>query len=72
MRSFDANTGAGRTSPALGGLYDVRQSAAIVDRNLMGVACVDIGCWPSKSLRASAHADHAAQCGGDYPIVSAS
>ncbi|MBB3910917.1 hypothetical protein EO081_07830 [Sphingomonas desiccabilis] len=72
MHSFDANIGAGHTSPALGRLHDVRQSAAIVHRSLMGVACVNIGCRPSKALRASAHADHAAQRGGDYPIVSAS
>ena len=68
MPAFDAIVIGGGT----GGAYLAERLArhgmntALIERNLVGGTCVNVGCTPTKTLVASAYAAHMARRGGDY------
>ncbi|MGY8680677.1 FAD-containing oxidoreductase [Bradyrhizobium sp. UFLA05-153] len=60
---FDAIViGAGQAGPPLAGrLSSSGMRVAVIERKLIGGTCVNIGCTPTKTLVASAHAAHVAR-----------
>jgi pyruvate/2-oxoglutarate dehydrogenase complex dihydrolipoamide dehydrogenase (E3) component len=70
-RSFDAIIiGAGQAGPSLAGrLTQAGWNVAVIERNLFGGTCVNVGCTPTKALVATAHAAHLARRGGDFGVV---
>ena len=59
--------GAGQAGPALCARLDREGlKTAMIERKLMGGTCVNVGCIPTKTLVASAHAVHTARRGGEY------
>ena len=59
--------GAGQAGPALCARLDKEGlKTAIVERKLLGGTCVNVGCIPTKTLVASAHAIHLARRGGEF------
>jgi pyruvate/2-oxoglutarate dehydrogenase complex dihydrolipoamide dehydrogenase (E3) component len=63
--------GAGQAGPALcARLAKEGLKTAIVERKLLGGTCVNVGCIPTKTLVASAHAIHMARRGGDYGFAA--
>ena len=59
--------GAGQAGPALAARLDREGlKTAMVERKLLGGTCVNVGCIPTKTLVASAHAIHMARRGGEY------
>ena len=72
MERFDAIViGAGQAGPALCARLD-REGlrTALIERNLLGGTCVNVGCTPTKTLVASAHAIHMARRGGEYGFTA--
>jgi pyruvate/2-oxoglutarate dehydrogenase complex dihydrolipoamide dehydrogenase (E3) component len=69
---FDAIViGAGQAGPALAGRLGAEGlKTAIVERKLLGGTCVNVGCIPTKTLVASAHAVHTARRGGEYGFTT--
>lgn len=70
---FDAIViGAGQAGPALCGRLD-REGlrTALIERKLLGGTCVNVGCIPTKTLVASAHAVHMARRGAEYGFTAA-
>ena len=69
---FDAIViGAGQAGPALAGRLGAEGlKTAIIERKLMGGTCVNVGCIPTKTLVASAHAVHTARRGGEYGFTA--
>ena len=69
---FDAIViGAGQAGPALCARLDREGlKTAIVERKLLGGTCVNVGCIPTKTLVASAHAVHMARRGGEYGFAA--
>lgn len=65
---FDAIViGAGQAAPALCARLDKEGlKTALVERQLVGGTCVNVGCTPTKTLVASARAVHVARRGADY------
>lgn len=68
IESYDAIVvGAGQAGPALAARLDAEGlKTAIIERKLIGGTCVNVGCIPTKTLVASAHAVHTARRGGEY------
>lgn len=68
QESFDAIViGAGQAGPAIAarcGAAGMR--VALVERHLLGGTCVNSGCYPTKTLIASARAMHVARRGADF------
>lgn len=63
--------GAGQAGPALAARLGAEGlKTAIVERKLMGGTCVNVGCVPTKTLVASAHAIHTARRGNDYGFTT--
>jgi pyruvate/2-oxoglutarate dehydrogenase complex dihydrolipoamide dehydrogenase (E3) component len=63
--------GAGQAGPALAGRLGAEGlRTAIIERKLMGGTCVNVGCIPTKTLVASAHAVHTARRGGEYGFTA--
>ncbi len=71
MDSYDAIIiGTGQAGPSLAGrLHAEGMRVAIVERNLVGGTCVNVGCIPTKALVASARAAHMARRGADFGVV---
>ncbi len=71
MKTFDAIViGAGQAGPPLAGrLTGAGQTVALVERNLVGGTCVNVGCTPTKTQVASAYAAHLARRAADYGVV---
>jgi pyruvate/2-oxoglutarate dehydrogenase complex dihydrolipoamide dehydrogenase (E3) component len=71
MKRFDAIViGAGQAGPPLAGrLTDAGQTVAVIERKLLGGTCVNVGCMPTKTQVASAHAAHVARRAADYGVV---
>jgi pyruvate/2-oxoglutarate dehydrogenase complex dihydrolipoamide dehydrogenase (E3) component len=70
-RSFDAIIiGAGQAGPFLAlRLGEAGMKVAIIERKLFGGTCVNVGCTPTKTLVASAHAAHLARRAAEFGIV---
>jgi pyruvate/2-oxoglutarate dehydrogenase complex dihydrolipoamide dehydrogenase (E3) component len=71
MEKFDAIiVGTGQAGPSLATRM-VREGmkTAIIERNLFGGTCVNVGCIPTKTLVASARAAHMARRGGDFGVT---
>ena len=68
IESYDAIVvGTGQAGPALAARLDAEGlKTAIIERKLIGGTCVNVGCIPTKTLVASAHAVHTARRGGEY------
>jgi pyruvate/2-oxoglutarate dehydrogenase complex dihydrolipoamide dehydrogenase (E3) component len=68
---FDAIViGAGQAGPSLARrLAEAGQRVAIIERNLFGGTCVNTGCFPTKTLIASARAAHVARRGATYGVA---
>jgi len=65
---FDAIVvGTGQAAPALCARLDSEGlKTALIERKLLGGTCVNVGCIPTKTLVASAHAVHMARRGAEY------
>jgi pyruvate/2-oxoglutarate dehydrogenase complex dihydrolipoamide dehydrogenase (E3) component len=65
---FDAICiGTGQAVPALAARLDKEGlKTAVIERQLLGGTCVNVGCIPTKTLVASARAIHTARRGADY------
>ncbi len=63
--------GAGQAGPALAARLGAEGlKTAIIERQLMGGTCVNVGCIPTKTLVASARAVHMARRGGEYGFTT--
>jgi pyruvate/2-oxoglutarate dehydrogenase complex dihydrolipoamide dehydrogenase (E3) component len=67
-RHFDAIViGTGQAGPSLAARFaSAGKSVAIIERDKFGGTCVNTGCWPTKTLIASAHAMHLARRGAEF------
>ena len=72
-RKFDAIViGTGQSGPALAArLTKQGLKTAVIERNLFGGTCVNVGCTPTKALVASARAAHMARRGADFGVTIA-
>ena len=62
--------GTGQAGPSLAvRLAQAGKKTAIIERQLFGGTCVNVGCVPSKTLIASARAAHVARHGADYGVM---
>ncbi len=70
-QKFDAIViGTGQSGPSLADrLSDEGMKVAVLERNLFGGTCVNVGCIPTKTLVASARAAHMARRGTDFGVV---
>ena len=68
IERFDAIAiGTGQAAPALCARLDKEGlKTALIERQLLGGTCVNVGCIPTKTLVASARAAHMARRGGEY------
>lgn len=68
QETFDAIViGAGQAGPALAARCgEAGMRVALVERHLLGGTCVNTGCYPTKSLVASARAMHLARRGAEF------
>ena len=63
--------GTGQAAPALCARLDQEGlKTVVIERKLVGGTCVNVGCIPTKTLIASAHAAHMARRGGEYGFTS--
>jgi pyruvate/2-oxoglutarate dehydrogenase complex dihydrolipoamide dehydrogenase (E3) component len=71
MKRFDAIIlGAGQAGPSLAGrLTAAGMTVALAERKFFGGTCVNTGCWPTKTLIASARAAYVARHGADYGVL---
>ncbi len=61
--------GTGQAGPSLAArLARASMQVAIVERDRFGGTCVNVGCTPTKTLVASAHAAHVARRGADFGV----
>ncbi len=61
--------GTGQAGPALAGrLNAAGMKVAIIERDLIGGSCVNVGCIPTKALVASARAAHMARRSADFGV----
>jgi pyruvate/2-oxoglutarate dehydrogenase complex dihydrolipoamide dehydrogenase (E3) component len=70
MKHFDAIViGAGQAGPSLARrLASAGRTVAIIERKLFGGTCVNTGCYPTKTLIASARVAHMAQRAAVYGV----
>ena len=62
--------GTGQSGPSLAvRLANAGRKTAIIERNLFGGTCVNVGCVPTKTLIASARAAHVARHGADFGVT---
>ncbi len=62
--------GNGQSGPSLAArLTKEGHKTAIIERNLFGGTCVNVGCIPTKTLVASARAAYMARRGADFGVV---
>ena len=62
--------GTGQAGPALvNRMNTAGMRAAIIERDLVGGTCVNVGCTPTKALVASARAAHVARRAADFGVV---
>jgi pyruvate/2-oxoglutarate dehydrogenase complex dihydrolipoamide dehydrogenase (E3) component len=72
-QNFDAIViGTGQSGPALAArLTREGMKTAVIERQLFGGTCVNVGCVPTKALVASARAAHMARRGADFGVTIA-
>ncbi|HEY2454696.1 MAG TPA: mercuric reductase [Scandinavium sp.] len=72
MRHFDAVLiGAGQAAPALAVELAARgQHVALIEGNLFGGTCVNVGCTPTKTLRKSARVAHMLRRAAEFGVIS--
>jgi len=62
--------GTGQAGPSLAArMTREGMRVAIIERKLFGGTCVNVGCIPTKTLVASAHAAHVARRAADYGVA---
>ena len=62
--------GTGQAGPSLAvRLAGEGRKTAIIERKLFGGTCVNVGCIPTKTLIASAHAAHVVRRAADYGVA---
>ncbi len=62
--------GTGQSGPSLAvKLAGAGRKTAVIERKLFGGTCVNVGCIPSKTLIASAHAAHVARRAAEFGVV---
>src|ERR1700693_1776052 len=62
--------GTGQSGPSLSARFTAAgMTVAVVERKLFGGTCVNVGCIPTKTLIASAHAAHIARRASDFGVV---
>ncbi len=62
--------GTGQSGPALADRMNREgMRVAVIERNLIGGTCVNVGCIPTKTLVASARAAHMARRGADFGVM---
>ena len=68
QESFDAIViGAGQAGPSLAARCgEAGMRVALIERHLLGGTCVNTGCYPTKTLVASARAVHLARRGAEF------
>lgn len=71
MTNYDAIVIGGGTAGAYmaGRLAAAGQRTAIIERKLFGGTCVNVGCTPTKTLVASAHAEQLARRAAEYGVM---
>lgn len=63
--------GAGQAGPSLAAFFAYEgQKVAIAEGGLMGGSCVNYGCTPTKTMRASARVAYQARRGSEYGVVT--
>ncbi|SNY59640.1 mercuric reductase [Enterobacter sp. CC120223-11] len=72
MRHFDAILiGAGQAAPSLAvELAQRGQRLALIEGNLLGGTCVNVGCTPTKTLRKSARVAHMARRAAEFGVLT--
>src|ERR1700753_583188 len=67
---FDAIIiGVGQAAPPMAArLASAGMSVAIVERHLIGGTCLNVGCTPTKTMIASAHAAHLVRRAEDFGV----
>lgn len=70
-RKFDAIIiGTGQSGPSLAArMTHEGMKTAIIERKLFGGTCVNVGCIPTKTLVASAHAAYVARRGEEFGVM---
>ena len=70
IKTYDAIIiGTGQAGPSLANrLTQQKMKTAIIERNLFGGTCVNVGCIPTKTLVASARAAHVARRGAEFGV----
>ncbi len=64
--------GTGQAGPSLADRMNREgMQVAMIERNLIGGTCVNVGCVPTKTLVASARAAHMARRGADFGVILA-
>ena len=71
VKKYDAIIiGTGQAGPSLANrLTQRKMKTAIIERNLFGGTCVNVGCIPTKTLVASARAAHMARRGQEFGVL---
>src|SRR5262249_50759227 len=71
-RSFDAIlVGTGQANPALAGrLSEAGWKIAVIEKDLVGGTCVNVGCTPTKAMVASAKSASVVQRSSEYGVVT--
>ncbi|MGJ3240514.1 MAG: mercuric reductase [Anaerolineae bacterium] len=65
--------GAGQAGPSLAAFFaNEGQRVALAEGGAMGGSCVNYGCTPTKTMRASARVAHQAKRGADYGVLTGS
>lgn len=63
--------GAGQAGPSLAAFFAYQgQKVAIAEGGMMGGSCVNYGCTPTKTMRASARVAHQARRGSEYGVIT--
>lgn len=72
MRHFDAILiGAGQAAPSLAvELAERGQRVALIEGNLLGGTCVNVGCTPTKTLRKSARVAHMVSRAAEFGVMT--